>query len=200
MRSRFAYFAILSLIFAACGTAAPGGTQTAATTTAPPVATSPGSASSATPPAPPPGGQVVTVVLTGGPDAGTYTGADNPNCSVGIVGPGGWGTQFSIQGAAGNQLSSLQLVIPAAGAEDDPDSMFSGTKFLMTVVIGPLFETSARTYEVKVASENSGDESSGTGSAEVTDNGATAVIHATGTTAEGVTIDATVNCPQVIRS
>jgi hypothetical protein len=70
-------------------------------------------------------------------------------------------------------------------------------RFQMTVTIGPFLEAGARNYEVKLAEDDS--ESSGEGSAEVIDNGSTAVIHATGTTADGVGIDATVNCPSVTR-
>ena len=185
------------LLAAACGST-PAGTGSAPTTAGAGQATPSGATSTPTT-APAGGGQSVSVTLTGGPDAGTYTGTDNPNCSVGIVGPGGWGTQYSVADAADDQLSSLQLVSPAAGAEDDPDSMFSGTKFLMTVTIGPLAETSARTYEVQVVTENSDDEPSGSGSARVVDSGATATIFANGTTADGVAIDAIVNCPLVTR-
>lgn len=200
MRRMILAVVITSFLGAACGGAAPGGTQPAATGTTIGQATPTGAGSTPGVTAPPAGGaQTVSVTLTGGADAGTYTGTDNPNCSVGIVGEGGWGTQYSVQSAAANQLSSVQLVNPAPGTEDDPDSMFSGTKFLLTIVIGPLFDPSARTYEVLVVTENSDKETSGSGSAQVTDNGATAVIHAVGTTADGVGIDATVNCPSVTR-
>jgi hypothetical protein len=37
------------------------------------------------------------------------------------------------------------------------------------------------------------------GSAQVTDNGTTAVIHVTGTTADGVGVDATINCSGMLR-
>jgi hypothetical protein len=124
------------------------------------------------------GGTTATVTLTGGPDAGTYTGTDNPLCSNGAVGTGVWGAQFSNDGAPG-KLSTIQVVAPPAG--DDVDH------FSALVSIGPLL--SATNYRLDDT----------TGSAQVTDNGATAVIHVTGTTEDGVGIDLTINCPAVLR-
>jgi hypothetical protein len=47
---------------------------------------------------------------------------------------------------------------------------------------------------------NAGEDSSGTGSAQITDNGSTAVIVANATTEDGVGINATINCPTVVRN
>jgi hypothetical protein len=178
LKPAFAALSLVALLLVACGggpaqTAAPPGV-----TQAPGVATpAPGVA---TPAAPPPvGGAVATVILTGGPDAGTYTGSENPNCSFGIVGEGIWGTQYSTATAGAGQLSSIQTIIPPAGSTD--------AEFSMTVTIGVLFEGN----DYGLTSE--------TGSAQVTDGGATAVIHATGTTEDGVTMDVTINCPSVFR-
>ncbi len=193
MKSLSASVAVLAVILVACGggpaaTPQPGGQQTLA----------PGQPTQA--PAPPPaGGESVSVTLTGGPDAGTYTGTDNPNCSLGIIGPNGWGTQYSVADGPDNALSSLQLVSAAPGMADDEEAFFQGTEFLITVTIGTLFADSSRDYEVAKYTENADKDSTGTGSATVADTGSTAVIHATGTTADGVGIDATVNCPSVIR-
>ena len=98
-----------------------------------------------------------------------------------------------------NDLSSLQIVSAAPGMADDEDAFFQGTEFLMTVTSGDFLVDSKREYEVAVRTEAADEESSGTGSATISDTGSSAVIHATGTTAEGVGIDATVNCPSVIR-
>ncbi|HYI22257.1 MAG TPA: hypothetical protein VEX62_06435 [Candidatus Limnocylindrales bacterium] len=144
----------------------------------------------------------MTVVLTGGPDAGTYTSSDaagGPNCSNGLIGPNGWGVQFSLTGIPDDQLSSLQMVIAGEGEEDSEDATFPGTVLLMTVTIGDFLTEGNRIYEVAVRTDESDDESSGEGSADVADNGTTAVITGTGTTADGVQIAATVNCPSIIR-
>jgi hypothetical protein len=139
-------------------------------------------------------GDVVKVVLTGGADAGTYTGGDDPNCTVGLIGPQAWGVQWSIEGGP-KQLSSVQLVSAAPGKADDP-GMFQGTVMLLTIGVGPLLN--ATTYEIDDKTDDSQD--LGSGSVQVQDNGDTAVIHATGTTKDGVGVDATINCPSVSRS
>ena len=200
-RPRSALLAALGLAgaLAACG--APAGTagaggQTAAAPTSGAAATA-GQASAA----PGPGGatgDVVSVVISGGADAGTYTGSEEPNCSYGLIGPEGWGVQYSIADASAGTLSSLQLIAAAAGNEDDEDAMFQGTAFKMTVTIADGTIAGA-TYDVTVVSDASGSESEGTGSASVDDAGSTATIRATGTTIDGVKIDATVNCPSVLR-
>lgn len=137
----------------------------------------------------------MTVVLSGGPDAGSYSVEDDPNCTVGIIGPEGWGLQWSNPGGSG-KLSSIQLVSAAKGREDDPNAMFSGTVMLLSVGVGPL--TGGNSYEIDDKTDNSQDK--GSGSVQVQDNGDTAVIHATGTTADGVGIDVTVSCPSVTRA
>jgi hypothetical protein len=140
------------------------------------------------------------VTLTGGPDAGSYTASDNPHCSNGLVGPSGWGVQYSIEGAADDQMSSFQLVVAGEGESDNEDATFPGTVFLMTVRIGDFVTMENRNYEVAVRTDASDRESSGTGSGQINDGGSTAVITATGTTEDGVQIAATVTCPDVLRT
>lgn len=141
------------------------------------------------------GGTTVTVVLTGGSDAGTYTGSDDPKCTVGLIGPQAWGVQWSIDGGP-KQLSSVQLVSAAPGKADDPSAMFQGTVMLLSIGVGPLLQ--GNTYEIDDKTDDSQDQ--GSGSVQVQDNGDTAVIHASGTTKDGVGIDATINCPSVSRT
>lgn len=186
------------LLVVACGG---GGTVTPTTgglrTTAP-LASSPAAAATPAAPAPQPGGAAVTVVLTGGPDAGSYTASGDTGCSYGLIGPQGWGVQFSrVDNVGPNDLSSVQVVSAAPGMEEDSDATFSGTKLLTTVTIGPFLEETKRDYEIEVDVDE--DDSSGSGEATVTDSGTSAVIHVTGTTEDGVGIDATVNCATVIR-
>jgi hypothetical protein len=142
-------------------------------------------------------GDVATVTLTGGADAGTHTGAAgvDPNCSLGLIGSGAWGVQWSRVDAAAGQLSSVQIVSNAPGTETDEDTFFKDTKMLMMITIGELFD--GNVYEIEVKTDPA--ESKGDGTIEVTDTGTSAVIHATGTTADGVAIDALVNCATVIR-
>jgi hypothetical protein len=171
-------------VLTACGGAAPAASQ--AVTPTQPASGAPQSTPAGAPV--PPGSGTVSVTLMGGPDAGTYMGGENPNCSNGLIGEGAWGVQYSTDAAGAGQLSSLQLIAPPSG------EVAMDVTFQMTVTIGELFE--GNDYEVKMTEGDS----SGTGSAEVSDAGSTAVIHATGTTADGVGIDATVNCPSVIRA
>jgi hypothetical protein len=180
------------------GTTVPSNSATAGLPTPTGIAATP-SAGATVPPAQ--GGSVATVTLTGGPDAGTYTAAADiaPNCSQGIIGPEGWGVQLSNFAAADKELGSIQLVSAAPGRADDDDAFFGGTEFLITITIGPALGEGSRNYEVGVYTEASDNETNGEGSAQVTDNGTTAVIHATATTEDGVGIDATVNCPSVTR-
>jgi hypothetical protein len=135
------------------------------------------------------------VVLTWGANAGTYSATGETRCSNGLVGPQAWGVQFSTDTATAGQLSSVQMVVAAAGKESDPNATFPGTGFLMTVTIGPLF--GGTNFEVAVNTDAT--KSKGSGSATVQDNGSTATIQASGTTLDGVGIQATVNCDTVIR-
>jgi hypothetical protein len=140
-------------------------------------------------PAPVGGATTVSVTLTGGAHAGSYTGTADPMCSNGFVGEGVWGTQYSVfEGVIPGQLSSLQLIYNPTGAQ-----------LQTTVGIGPIFDTANGYTEYDITYQYEGHNDSGTGTVAVTDNGATAVLHVTGTTADGVGIDATINCPSVIR-
>jgi hypothetical protein len=143
-----------------------------------------------------PGAGTATVVLVGGPDAGTYTGNENPNCSQGIIGPGGWGTQYSTTSVDDKGLGSIQIVSAAPGKENDPDAFMSGVTLLTTVTIGPSLGENSRDYEIRVSDD---DKATGTGSAQIVDHGTTAVIHVTGMTGDGVSMDVTVTCPSVTR-
>jgi hypothetical protein len=92
------------------------------------------------------------------------------------VGEGIWGAQFTTES---DELSSVQVVIPGPGVE--------GAHLSVSATIGPLL--SGTTYTIF---------DSGTG--EATDNGATAVLHASGTTDQGASMEVTVNCPALMRT
>jgi hypothetical protein len=132
----------------------------------------------------------VTVVLTGGPDEGTYTGSGDPNCANGFMGENVWSTNYNVfEGAGLDELSEAIIVYgPSSGGD--------GQEVKASVGIGPLFDpVDFREYEIDALFSQIG----GSGTAEIQDGGSTAVIHFTGTTEDGVGIDATVNCPSVAR-
>lgn len=198
-RRRLSLFgATVALLVAACG----GSASATVTPTDPPAPTDGAAPTSA--PATQGGGAVdpgagsVEVTLTGGQHAGTYTGSENPNCTYELIGTGAWGVQYSIVDAAADQLSSFQLVLPGEGQADSPEAFMPGVELMATATIGDLMNGTP--YEIKVMSGASGAESSGEGSATVDDKGDTAVIRVTGTTADGVGIDAVVTCPSVMRA
>ncbi len=147
------------------------------------------------PSAQPGGSGTVAVTLTGGDHAGSYTQSGEANCTHGFVGENVWGVQFSLTEAEPNELSSVQLVY-REGEEGDGE-MFGGVQMLLSVGFDDLLSETYVQYDIEVRTD--GEDDKGTGTVEVTDSGATAVIHATGTTAEGVVIDATVNYPSVMR-
>ena len=199
MRSTLAIGALVFTFAVACGGggAQPTGPAVQRTAEAPATAAGQQSAPPAQPGGGAGGGGVATVVLTGGPDAGTYAGNEPPNCSQGIVGPEGWGVQYSTVNVGDDGLGSVQIVSAAPGMEDHEDAFMSGVTLLTTVTVGPSLGEGSRDYEIRVSDD---DEASGTGTANVTDNGDTAVIHVTGTTEDGVSMDITINCPSVVRT
>lgn len=197
---RFAAVAsfVLSAVLAACGgggaaTTAPGGQ-----TTAPGQPTTGGVATSAPTAGGQPGAGTAAVVLTGGDHAGTYSGSENPNCTYNFFAPDTWGVQYSLTESEPDQFSSLQIVHRPEGGGSDED-MFPGVATLVTVGFGDLLEPTYTVYEVELRSDDEESDIGGEGSMTVNDAGSTAVLHFTGTTADGVGIDATVNCPAVTR-
>jgi hypothetical protein len=197
----FALIAVLSLA-AACGGGGGATTRPGATGPAQPSTggqpSSGGQSSAAATSAPQPGAGTVAVIVTGGEHQGVYTASGNPNCSYSFFSTNTWGVQYSITDAAPDDLSSVQLVYRPDGTGGDEDDMFAGTSLLLTVAFGDLLDSEAYTeYTVEVRADD--EEGKGTGTAEVGDAGTTALIHATGTTDEGVEIDATITCPNVSR-
>ena len=193
-RSRAGGLALLAaLVAAGCGgggvnpTATPGPGQS----TAPPGAPSPSSLVSTPPTAPPAvGGTTVSVTLTGGASAGSYTGTLDPGCALGFMGENVWSVNFvMLTGSSPGVLSEAIIVSPPAEGGE--------SRLAIEVGIGLLYDTAAGYKSYRIEPERS--DFRGTGTVEVTDNGATAVLHATGTTQDGVGIDMTVNCPQVTR-
>src|SRR5687768_15564888 len=107
---------VFLFVVAACGggavaTPVPGGqpTQPPGAATQAPGQPTPAGPTQAPPP--PVGGAVATVVITGGPDAGTYTGNGDPACSFGFLGAGVWGVVFGIDTATAGQLGGVTMTL-----------------------------------------------------------------------------------------
>ena len=135
-------------------------------------------------------------MLTGGPDEGTYTTDADPFCTNGVIGAGGWGVQYSTADLTGDDdFTSLQLVYYPDGPPEG-EAMFGDTPLLVMITIGPLLE-GGRSYEIvdKTADDS---QSKGEGTATVGE-GDRPVIEISGTTDDGVEIEATINCPSVMR-
>lgn len=135
------------------------------------------------------GTERIVMTITGGADAGDYEiVAPDAGCSFGLASEGAWGNQYSQTGLGDGGFSSLQLVV------NDAEAAASGTEnFFMTVEIGELFAGTSYTVDPG--------EGDGTGTVTVDDRGgddATVTIDAE--TADGVHIEATIECFQVIRA
>jgi hypothetical protein len=132
----------------------------------------------------------VHVVISGGPNAGTYDGTtDRGGCSAGLTGHGSWGNQFSlVKENDPKKLNSVQLIVPSAKAAA------SGTHdFFLNVAFGRI---TARVAEYKVDPAKK----SGSGTVTVADHGATAVVTFDATTAAGVKLRGTIDCKSVVRA
>lgn len=122
------------------------------------------------------------MTLTGGPTPGSYVGSANPNCSHGFLGAGVWGVSYADDGGGAGLTGVLIVSQPAALGADQGSfsvSVTIGTSTLYSVLSDGVSENPL---------------------IQITDNGATAVIHASGGTIDGAgAVDVTVNCPSIIR-
>jgi hypothetical protein len=141
-----------------------------------------------------------TVKLTGGSDAGEYKESVNDaGCSYGLIGKDSFGIQFSKDKPSG--FSSLQLIVPST-----TDAKDGSENFLTTVTIGPILGDN-RMYEVETRTSEQASASgigmskgpAGKGTVKIDDKGNTAKVDIDATTADGVHIQASVDCKSVIR-
>jgi len=131
----------------------------------------------------------LAVTLTGGADAGEYEAATPVGgCSYGLTGVDGFGLQHSVDEPEG--FTSHQLIVPSTAKAADGSSTFR-----TTVTIGPLRE--GNNYDINTLPD--AEQQLGSGTVTVDDRGETATITIQATTAEGVGIDATVECLEVLR-
>ena len=134
--------------------------------------------------------ETIHVVITGGPNAGTYDGStDRGGCSAGMTGHGSWGNQYSLVKENNPKvLNSVQLIVP------DAKSAAKGTHdFFLNVAFGRI---TARVAEYKVETEKK----SGSGTVTVNDKGSTAIVTFDATTAAGVRLQGTIDCKSVQRA
>lgn len=138
------------------------------------------------------GGSEISVTLTGGANAGTYHVVSNETtCSEGITNDNSFGNEYSEDGKADNELSSLQLII------DDKNAAKDGTdKFSIKIGFGKL--TGGKSYEINTRDSNAGKTKEGSGRATLSDNGVTKTVVVEGKTADGVGISAAITCNKTI--
>jgi hypothetical protein len=138
------------------------------------------------------GGTATTIhlVMGGGKHPGTYDAkSSQTTCTYGFAGPGSWGNQYSVTEKKPNEFSSLQLIVP-----DTKDAADGTDKFQVTVGFGELLQPGYTEYTIQQGSEKGG-----SGSATVEDRGKTGKVRFKGKTADGVTLEGTIDCHQVMR-
>lgn len=128
------------------------------------------------------------VVLTGGPKPGAYEKVSaEPTCTVGYASEGAWGNAASdLEDKEG--LIGIDLIVPR------PEEARSGTTdFMMTVYLDDRLDPA---NQFLIDTKNG----KGTGTVTIEDRGSTATVTARGRTAEGVEVDATITCKQIMRA
>jgi hypothetical protein len=138
--------------------------------------------------------ETVHVVVSGGPNAGTYDAStDRGGCSFGLAAPGAWGNQFSLPKEKDpKKLNSVQLIVPSAKT-----AAAGHNGFFLSIGFGPLMHRSA---EYVVETRENQPKKRGSGTVSVVDRGATATITFDATTADGVKLSGTIDCKSVLRA
>ena len=133
-------------------------------------------------------GSTLRVTLTGGPLPGTHEKVhDSPTCTVGYAKKGAWGNAASdIDDKEG--LVGIDMIV------DDPAAAKTGTdKFMATVYVNDRLDEK---NQITIDPRNN----KGTGTVTIDDKGSTATVTIKGTSAQGVGVDATIDCKQVLRA
>ncbi|MVM39893.1 hypothetical protein GO730_23580 [Spirosoma sp. HMF3257] len=146
----------------------------------------------ATPPIRPMDGSVIKVIVTGGPNAGTYnlTSAET-TCSRNATGANSFGNQYSTRAATG--LTSVQLII------GDAKKAASGSTSdcYLSIRFGKLI--GGTKYEFgKLPASFGGEDTGGKGTAGLSGSGNTTTSTIEGTTKSGVKIQVTIQCRSVL--
>jgi hypothetical protein len=137
--------------------------------------------------------ETVHLVVTGGPNAGTWeASSDKGGCSTGLTGPGSWGNQFSQPKQKDPaKFNSLQLIVP-----DAKKAAAGGKEFFILFRFGPLI---AKNTEYTIETRHAEASKKGSGSVTIDDKGATAKVSFNVVSAEGYKFVGTINCQSVVR-
>jgi len=138
--------------------------------------------------------ETVHLVVTGGPNAGTYDATtDRGGCTYGFTGKGSWGNQLSQPKEKDpRKFNSLQLIVP------DTKKAATGThEFYINVGFGPLMKRAA---EYKVETRTGEPKHTGSGTITVIDRKTTGQVLFDVKTAEGVKLNGTIDCKSVMRA
>jgi hypothetical protein len=138
--------------------------------------------------------ETVDVTIAGGPHAGKYQAStEKGGCTYGMAGPGSWGNQLSDPKEKDpKKLNSVQLIVPNAKAAA------AGTgEFQLIVRFGALLgANTAYTVDTRAASPKK----TGSGTVTVVDRGTTGEVKISAATADGVKIEAHIDCKTVMRA
>ena len=136
----------------------------------------------------------IHLLIAGGKHAGTYDAKSNdPTCSYGLAGPASWGNQYSVTGKTPTEFSSLQLIVP-----DTKDAADGTDKFQLTVGFGDLLK--AGYNELTIDTKPDASKKAGSGTVTVQDRGKSGKVTFKGKTEDGVSLEGTIDCGQVLRA
>lgn len=146
----------------------------------------------ATPPTRPMDGSVIKVIVTSGPNAGTYNlSSAETTCSRNATGANSFGNQYSTREAQG--LTSVQLII-----SDAKKAAAGGTSdCYLSIRFGKLI--GGTKYEFgKLPASFGGSDAGGKGTASLSGSGNNTTSTIEGTTKAGVKIQVTIQCKSVL--
>jgi hypothetical protein len=140
------------------------------------------------------GGTATTIhlVIGGGPHAGTYDAkSSDVTCTYGFAGPGSWGNQYSVTGKKPSEFSSLQLIVP-----DTKDAADGTDSFLLTVGFGELMKPGYSDHTINTSARGTKE---GSGTITVDDRKTGGKVTFKGKAGDGVTLEGTIDCHQMMR-
>lgn len=126
-----------------------------------------------------------SVTITGGPNAGPHeTSTERGGCSTGLTGADSFGVQISNpKEKDGKKLNSVQVDVPDKAKP---------AQFMVQVAFGSVLNRTA-TYVIDTRNKK------GSGSIAIAQQGTAASVKFSGTTAEGVKLDGTIDCKSVLK-
>ena len=135
-------------------------------------------------------GANIRLVVTGGEMAGTYEAVCKTTCcSHGIAGENVFGTQYSEDGKAPNELSSVQLMIGNVTGDKTTD------EFLVTISFGDLFGKNSKSYTIQTSEfYKETYKKQGSGTIDLKYSKPRSTVKLKGKTEDNVEIDLTIDC------